>query len=214
MVVGASRGIGLALVQALAARGDTVLATTRGKVAVPAGVELIAGVDLCEEAQVAMLRARVKGRAIDDLLVVAGVLLPVDLEHLDLGRIREQFEVNALGPLRIAHALLDNLHDGSRLAFLTSRMGSIGDNTSGGHYGYRMSKAALNMAGKSLSIDLRPRGIAVRLLHPGFVQTDMTGGQGQLSAERSAALLIERLDEMTLADSGDFRHASGERLPW
>lgn len=93
-------------------------------------------------------------------------------------------------------------------------MGSIGDNGSGGHYGYRMSKAALNMAGVSLAHDLRPRGIAVAILHPGYVRTDMTGGGGHIDPPEAARGLLQRLDELTLESTGSFWHANGERLPW
>jgi NAD(P)-dependent dehydrogenase (short-subunit alcohol dehydrogenase family) len=93
-------------------------------------------------------------------------------------------------------------------------MGSIGDNTSGGSYGYRMSKAALNAAGVSLAHDLRGRGVAVVLLHPGFVKTDMTHGSGNATAPEAARDLIKRIDELTLATTGRFLHANGEQLPW
>jgi NAD(P)-dependent dehydrogenase (short-subunit alcohol dehydrogenase family) len=92
-------------------------------------------------------------------------------------------------------------------------MGSIDDNTSGGYYGYRMSKAAVNMAGMSLSRDLKDRGIAVALLHPGMVATEMTGGQG-VPVEQAASGLIARMDELELSSTGTFWHAEGERLPW
>jgi NAD(P)-dependent dehydrogenase (short-subunit alcohol dehydrogenase family) len=92
-------------------------------------------------------------------------------------------------------------------------MGSIGDNSSGGYYGYRMAKVALNMAGRSLAIDLRPRGIAVAILHPGMVATRMVGISG-IPPEQAARGLLERLDELSLATSGTFRHANGEALPW
>ena len=93
-------------------------------------------------------------------------------------------------------------------------MGSIADNTSGGSYGYRMSKAAVNAAGVSLARDLEDSGIAVVLLHPGYVRTDMTGGSGQVEPAEAAAGLLARLDELDLAATGTFRHASGESLPW
>ena len=146
--------------------------------------------------------------------MVAGILRGGGLDGFNPGAIREQFEVNALGVLSSTVALLPCLRDGGKIALLTSRMGSIADNTSGGSYGYRMSKAALNMAGRSLSIDLRPRKIAVAILHPGWVQTDMTGGGGLIDADTSAKGLLERIDTMTLADSGEFFHENGERLPW
>ena len=98
---------------------------------------------------------------------------------------------------------------------MTSRMGSIDDNGSGGSYGYRMSKVALNMAGKSLAIDLRPRGIAVALLHPGLVSTRMTGFSTQgISPEESVRGLLARIDALSLETSGSFWHANGQLLPW
>jgi NAD(P)-dependent dehydrogenase (short-subunit alcohol dehydrogenase family) len=93
-------------------------------------------------------------------------------------------------------------------------MGSIDDNSSGGGYGYRMSKAALNMAGKSLAVDLKGAGIAVAILHPGMVRTEMIGGRGQVEPSEAARGLLARIDEVTLETSGGFWHANGERLPW
>ena len=93
-------------------------------------------------------------------------------------------------------------------------MGSIDDNDSGGSYAYRMSKSAVNAAGKSLSIDLKPKGIAVAILHPGWVRTDMTGHGGLIDPDESAAGLIQRMEELTLETSGTFWHTNGEKLPW
>ena len=92
--------------------------------------------------------------------------------------------------------------------------GSIDDNSSGGYYGYRMSKAALNMAAKSLAVDLKPAGVAVAILHPGMVKTDMVAGHGQVEPDDAARGLLARLDELTLESSGGFWHANGQRLPW
>jgi len=144
----------------------------------------------------------------------AGVLSDESLDDLDLDRIRRQFEVNSLGPLRVTAALRRNLRSGAKVAIITSRMGSIDDNTSGGRYGYRMSKAAVNMAGRSLAHDLRPDGIAVAILHPGFVRTGMTGHTGLIDPPESAAGIIARIDELTAETSGSFWHANGELLPW
>jgi NAD(P)-dependent dehydrogenase (short-subunit alcohol dehydrogenase family) len=116
--------------------------------------------------------------------------------------------------LLVTQALLPNLHEGSKVGIITSRMGSIDDNDSGGSYAYRMSKSAVNAAGKSLSIDLKPRGIAVAILHPGWVRTDMTGHGGLIDADESASGLIKRMEELTLDTSGGFWHTNGERLPW
>lgn len=143
----------------------------------------------------------------------AGILQRVTLDNLDFDSIRQQFEVNALGALRITHQLLPNLHAGSKVIFMTSRMGSIGDNTSGNSYGYRMSKVAMSMAGKSLSHDLKPRNIAVAILHPGMVSTRMTGFSG-ISVEESVQNLLHRIDQLTIENTGTFWHAKGEILPW
>ena len=132
---------------------------------------------------------------------------------LDYDEMREQYEVNTLGPLRVTEALAGNLHEGSKVAIVTSRVGSIEDNGSGGNWGYRASKAAVNMVGTNLMHELRPRGIAVALLHPGLVATDMTGGHGIAPAD-SAGGLIARIDELSLENSGGFWHAEGYELPW
>jgi NAD(P)-dependent dehydrogenase (short-subunit alcohol dehydrogenase family) len=136
------------------------------------------------------------------------------IDNMDFEGIERQYAVNAMGPLRVTHALLPKLSRGSKLALITSRMGSIADNTSGSRYGYRMSKAALNAAGVSLAHDLRPREIAVAILHPGWVQTEMTGKTGHVTADQSATMLLERIDGLTLESSGTFWHANGDVLPW
>ena len=127
---------------------------------------------------------------------------------------RAQFELNAIAPLLLTRALAPRLDPGAKVALITSRMGSIGDNGSGGYYGYRMSKAALNAAGVSLAHDLKPRGVAVVILHPGSVRTDMTGGHGMIDADESARSLLQRIDELRLETTGRFLHQNGEVLPW
>ncbi|MEO1185360.1 MAG: SDR family NAD(P)-dependent oxidoreductase, partial [Cyanobacteria bacterium J06636_27] len=123
------------------------------------------------------------------------------------------FEVNAVGPLRLTKALLNNLKSGSKIIMMTSRMGSIDDNTSGGSYGYRMSKVALSMAGKSLSEDLKSKNIPVAILHPGLVQTRMTGFSG-ITTEESVKGLLARIDKLNMENTGTFWHSNGEILPW
>lgn len=158
---------------------------------------------------------RLQNTALDVLINNAGIFERVTLDGLDVDSIRRQFEVNALGPLRLTQALLPNLQAGSKVVLMTSRMGSIADNTSGGSYGYRMSKVALSMAGKSLSHDLKPRGIAVAILHPGLVQTQMTGFTASgITPTQSVTGLLERIDALTLENSGTFWHANGDVLPW
>jgi NAD(P)-dependent dehydrogenase (short-subunit alcohol dehydrogenase family) len=216
LITGASRGIGLELARQYRDRGDTVVAACRE--ATPAlealGVKIVEGADVTDEAAVERMAAALDGEPLDVLVNNAGVLSVESLDDLDLDRIRRQIEVNSLGPLRVTAALRDRLRPGAKVAIVTSRMGSIDDNTSGGYYGYRMSKAAVNMAGRSLALDLKGRGVAVAILHPGFVRTDMTGHQGHVDPAESAAGLIARIDELTLETSGCFRHANGESLPW
>jgi NAD(P)-dependent dehydrogenase (short-subunit alcohol dehydrogenase family) len=216
LITGANRGIGLEMARQFKERGDEVLAVCRQPT--PAleglGAQILDGVDVTSEEAVADLARRLEGVELDVLINNAGILTRESLENLDLDRIRRQFEVNAIGPLQVTAALLGNLGQGSKVAVITSRMGSIGDNTSGSRYGYRMSKAAVNMAFVSLAHDLRERGIAVAVLHPGFVRTDMTNHDGLIDPPESAQGLIARLDELTLDSSGTFWHANGERLPW
>lgn len=215
LVTGANRGIGLELCKQLAARGDQVIAVCRqSSDALDAlAIETITGVDVGSADGVQGLASRLGHRKLNWMINNAGILSVDSLENLDFDGMERQFRVNTLGPLRVTQALLDNLSSGSKLGIVTSRMGSIEDNTSGGYYGYRMSKAAVNMAGMNLSRDLADRGIAVVLLHPGMVATEMTGRQG-IPAAQAAAGLIARMDELELSSSGTFWHAEGERLPW
>jgi NAD(P)-dependent dehydrogenase (short-subunit alcohol dehydrogenase family) len=217
LVTGANRGIGLQYCRQLQQRGDTVIAVCRHPSddlkALNGRIE--SGVDLTDDASVADLTQRLQGMAIDVLINNAGILDRVTLDNLDIDSIRQQFEVNAIGPLRLTHALLPNLKAGSKVVMMTSRMGSIEDNTSGGSYGYRMSKVALSMAGRSLSHDLKPKGIAVAILHPGLVQTRMTGfTESGITPEESVNGLLARIDKLNLDNTGTFWHAKGEVLPW
>lgn len=215
LVTGANRGIGLELCRQLAARGDQVIAVCRTASEELAGlnVRVLDGVDVTDAVSVGSLQSRLGAENLDWLINNAGVLSVETLDHLDFDAMERQFRVNALGPLRVTSALLGNLPKGARVGIITSRMGSIEDNTSGKYYGYRMSKAAVNMAGMSLARDLKDKGVAVALLHPGMVATDMTGGQG-VTPEHSASGLIRRMDALDMGTSGTFWHAEGEPLPW
>lgn len=220
LVTGAARGIGLALVQGHVARGDAVLATCRAPSPelAASGAEVLDGIELTEQAGVARIVAALDGRRLDRAILNAGVLRVESLDELvndgAADAVLEQFEVNALAPLRLAAALRGHLAPGARIGLVTSRMGSIADNGSGGYYGYRMSKAALNAGARSLAIDLAAQQALVFILHPGFVRTAMTGGRGEVTPTQSAAGLIERMDTLGAEHSGTFWHANGTPLPW
>jgi NAD(P)-dependent dehydrogenase (short-subunit alcohol dehydrogenase family) len=219
LITGANRGIGLALCKQLAGRGDEVIAVCRhsSDELDALGLRVETGVDVGEPDSVRRLGDALRGQTLDLLVNNAGVLRRDSLGDLygeTLDNLYLQFRVNSVGPLLVTQALLDNLVAGSKVGIVTSRMGSVEDNTSGGSYGYRMSKAAVNAAGKSLAMDLKERHIAVALLHPGYVRTDMVGGGGDVEPEQAAAGLIARLDALDLATTGGFWHANGQRLPW
>jgi NAD(P)-dependent dehydrogenase (short-subunit alcohol dehydrogenase family) len=219
LVTGANRGIGLALCTLLADRGEQVIAACRdsSKALDALDVRVETGVEVGDPDSVQRLAEALEGQPIDWLINNAGVLRRDTLGGLHgeaLDDLYLQFRVNSVGPLLVTQALLGNLQPGAKIGIVTSRMGSVGDNTSGSYYGYRMSKAAVNAAGKSLAMDLKERGIAVALLHPGYVRTEMVGGGGDVEPEQAAAGLIARLDELTLDTTGRFWHANGEALPW
>lgn len=217
VIVGANRGIGLELAKQLAARGEDVVAACRS--ASPelreTGAEVHENVDVTDDTSVERFTAATKaGGPIDVLVHVSGILKGDSLDTLEWDTLREQFEVNTLGPLRVARSFAPFMRTGGKIGILSSRVGSMADNTSGGNYGYRMSKAAVNMAGVNLAHDLKSLGIAVLLLHPGFVQTEMTGGRGHIGPDESASGLIQRLDELGMDQTGTFWHADGSQLPW
>ncbi len=217
LVTGANRGIGLEYCRQLRQRGDDVIAVCRqsSDELTQLDVRIESGIDLSCETDQSVLLKRLAGVALEGVILNAGILQTFGLDDLDPEGIRRQFEVNALAPLVLARALLSNMSSGGKIALMTSRMGSIDDNTSGGSYGYRMSKVALNMAGKSLAVDLKPHGIAVAILHPGLVRTRMIQFNPLgITPEESVRGLLERLDGLTLETTGTFWHANGDVLPW
>jgi NAD(P)-dependent dehydrogenase (short-subunit alcohol dehydrogenase family) len=215
LVTGCNRGIGLQLVTQLNARGDNVIGVCRSSNADldSLDIRVISGIDVSDGESVARLKAEIANEPIDILINNAGILRRDSFGSLDYDEMLEQYRVNALGPLRVTEALAGNLKEGARVAIVSSRVGSIDDNGSGGNWGYRTSKTAVNMIGTNLMHELRPRGISVALLHPGLVATEMTSQQG-VSPEDSARGLLQRIDELNLENSGGFWHAEGYVLPW
>ncbi|MEL4897377.1 SDR family oxidoreductase [Crocosphaera sp. Alani8] len=217
LITGANRGIGLEYCRQLKQRRHNVIAVCRKASAElkELDVSIETGVDVTSDADIKRLVKKLDNRQLDVLINNAAIVERFSLSDLDVNSIRRQFEVNSLAPLKITHALLPNLRPGSKIVLMTSRMGSIEDNTSGGSYGYRMSKAALCMAGKSLSIDLKSKNIAVAILHPGLVKTRMTNfNPNGITTEQSVKGLIARIDELNLENTGTFWHSNGEILPW
>lgn len=216
VITGASRGIGLSFCKHYHALGNTVYGVCRtpSESLENLGVTVISDIDVANGEAVGALAAALSGVQVDLLINNAGVLNDEVLGSLDFDTMEQQFQVNALGPLRVTEALLGQLNDGAKVANITSRMGSVEDNTSGGRYGYRMSKAALNIASVSLARDLAPRCIAVGIFHPGLVGTEMIGGYGDITPDQAAERLAQRIEELSMDTSGEFRHSNGEALPW
>jgi NAD(P)-dependent dehydrogenase (short-subunit alcohol dehydrogenase family) len=197
-ITGTNRGIGLELTRQAKAAGHRVIALCRtaSDALKQVGVEIHEGIDVSDDSVIDTLAKTFKGEGVDVLINNAGLLRQQTLANLDLD------------------GMLGCLGSGAKVAIVTSRMGSITDNTSGGSYGYRMSKTAVNMAGVSLAHDLKNDGIAVMLVHPGFVRTEMTGGNGMIEAEESARGILSRIEGLTLENTGTFWHQNGEALPW
>jgi len=217
LVTGSNRGIGFEFCKQLKNKGVNVIATCKSSSADlnSLGVEIIEDVDISSDKSILTLKNRLKGRNIDCLINNAGIADYNTLENLDLNSIRRQFEINALSPLSLTKELLSFLKKGSKIAFITSRMGSIEDNTSGGSYGYRMSKVALSMAAKSLSLDLIKKEVYVAILHPGLVSTRMTGfTKDGITTVDSVTGLLNRIDNLNKNNTGTFWHSNGEILPW
>lgn len=216
VITGANRGIGLAMAQQLAAKGWDVIGVCRtdsDELEDVAGM-VISGIDVTDQEHLEQVKKILGDTKVDLLINNAGLLQDEQLGNIDYDSIRAQFEINTLAPLMVTEALLDNFTSGSKVAHITSRMGSIEDNGSGGRYGYRASKAALNAIGKSLALDLKDKGIAVALLHPGYVQTRMVNFGGHITPEEAAEGLLQRVEELSLENTGGFWHSNGETLPW
>lgn len=216
MIIGSNRGIGLALVKKYSDNGFKVIALCR-----EASKELkeISNITIYENAEVTDIKSLKKiSEKIDEIdiyLHVSGIWANDNFFNSpNWDELFCAFEVNSIAPLKAFHVFHKHLKKGSKIGFMSSRMGSIEDNTSGGRYAYRMSKAALNCAVKSLSIDLKNKEISVAALHPGFVQTDMTNGNGNLSPKQSAEGLFEVMNNLSIKNTGSFFHSNSENLPW
>ncbi len=218
LVSGANRGLGLALCRQLLDDGYDVFGLCRrtSKEMLELDIGIIDDVDISdiEQIQTAMKRFPHK---IDLLINNAGIGLDDKWDDMDFGGLQKQFMTNAFGPLCLSHACTPRIERGGKIIFISSRMSSIADNVAGASYAYRMSKAALNMLGRNLSIDLKDRGIAVGVLSPGQVDTDMlralgiTTGREASAVAKDLLLLINRLD---LKNTGSFWRFDGQVVAW
>ncbi len=216
LITGANRGIGLALSQHYHNLDHNITAVCRQTSDQLNGldIDIIEGIDVSKSPDIDRLKSKLNDTKFDVLLLNAGILANDHLGHIDYDMVRQQFEVNTIAPLRMTETLLPLINSNGKIAIITSRMGSITDNDSGGSYGYRLSKAAVNMVGKSLAVDLKPKNIAVGLFHPGWVKTDMTSQQGLISAKESAEGLIKQIAKLNIENTGGFWHSNGEQLEW
>lgn len=228
VVTGANRGIGLELVRQLLARGEQVEATARAPESATELASLgspalrIHRVEVTDPASIQQLAATLGDAPVDLVINNAGSYggptqsLGQMAEELSLPDVATTFDINAMGPLRVSIALLPHVRRGSgkKLIHVTSGMGSIADNGSGGYYAYRMSKAALNMMSRSLAVDLRGEGILSCVINPGWVQTDMGGAHAPTPVDESVRAMLARIDEVTLKDSGEFLNWQGGTYPW
>lgn len=220
LVTGARRGIGRELVSQLAARGDIVVAVTRdGALDLPDSPRIRReACELADDASIAALAKRLAGTALDAVINNAGVWGGdhQSVDDFDPVEAARTYRINALAPLAISLALLPNLRrgKGKKLLHVTSGLGSIADNSSGGDYAYRMSKAALNMMSRSLAVDLRRDGIASAVINPGWVSTDMGGRDAPTKVGDSVRGILRELDKLSLATSGSFLNWKGGHYAW
>jgi NAD(P)-dependent dehydrogenase (short-subunit alcohol dehydrogenase family) len=219
LITGANRGIGLELAKQYAAAGDTVIRTMRGHDKAEGTVGEIQPLDVTSDTSAEELAGLLKGRPIDLLINNAGVMGPEPAhqtgENMDFPGFLATLDANVLGPLRVTQALLPNLRAAkdSKVAVISSRMGQI-STTQSGFVAYRASKAAVNMVFKCLSVDLAGEGIAVAMLHPGWVRTDMGGAGADLDPSESAAGIRKVLAELDMSATGRFVTWSGAVLDW
>ena len=217
LITGSNRGIGLELCNQIHNRGDEVIATCRraSPELINLGVRIEENIDISSEEAITNLAKKLSGVNLDCIIHNAGIYEFNSLEDFQKKSILRQFEINALSPIFMTQSLKHLLKRSSKVAFITSRMGSIGDNSSGSSYGYRMSKVALSMGAKSLSLDLLKEEIYVAILHPGLVSTRMTGfTRNGITTEESANGILKRIDSLNKNNSGTFWHANGQVLPW
>ena len=220
LITGANRGIGLALATTLSGRGHSVVAASRRPAAAPLDDQQLRHIelDVTDQRSIEAAAAILADEPLDILVNNAGIFGPrgAGLGQIDDAVWHDVFATNVIGAYRVSEAFLPHLRRGrdKKLVTISSRMGSMGANTTGGEYVYRSSKAAVNAVMRSLAIDLAPEGIIVAVLHPGWVRTEMGGAAATLDVETSADGLAAVLLGLTTAESGGFFNYDGAALVW
>lgn len=225
LITGANRGIGLALAKAYAGRRDKVFAAVRASSdradldalaqASRGWVETI-GMDVSDPADIGRARRKLEAEPIDILINNAGISGPDHQSALDMDfdGLAETMAVNAIAPLRIATAFLPNVKAAKgKIITLSSQMGQM-QSASSDSLAYRVSKAAVNKLMRGLATELKPQGVPVLIVHPGWVKTDMGGEGAQLSPEESAAGVLKLIDRLDIASTGKFLAWNGKELAW
>lgn len=220
LITGANRGLGLEFARQYAADGWQVIGTARRPDSADdlnaLGVKVLQ-LDVADAASVEALAATLEGHSIDLLINNAGIFPRVStLAEVDFDDVERTYAVNTVGPMRVTRALLPNLRLGStrQVVSITSGLGSIENNTNGRFYGYRESKAALNMFNRSLSVELKDDGFTCVVMSPGWVQTDMGGPNANLKPEESITGMKKVIDSLTPEDTGTYRNWDGGTIPW
>lgn len=227
LITGANRGIGLQMVKSAVSKQWRVFACCRNPheaeklsevTKMSGGLVSMHVLDIGDKAQIQALAYELRNETIDILINNAGVYGSMDhrFGYVDDEDWIKTFRINTIGPMQVAEAFVENVARSERkiIASMSSKMGSMADNGSGGCYIYRSTKAALNAVVKSMSIDLKPRGISCVLLHPGWVKTDMGGPYAEITTRESVSQLFHTLENVTLADSGSFYEIDGSIIPW
>lgn len=223
-ITGANRGLGLEFTKQYAVDGWQVLACCRAPNKADALQALakahqnitVLALDVADFTQIDALAEKLKAQAIDVLINNAGVYPESSFESLNMDDWAFAFRVNSMAPFKMIHAFKTHIANSAlkKAVTLSSKMGSIDDNSGGGSYIYRSSKTAVNMVMKSLSIDLKPLGISVVTLHPGWVQTDMGGPNGLINTQTSVNGLRLVIDHVTIESSGKFIAYDGKEIAW
>ena len=225
LITGANRGIGLEFARQYAADGWHVIACCREPInatelntmaANSVGMVTVHRLDVTNFNQIEMLAKSLAGQSIDILINNAGYYPDSVFGSIDYAEWDKAFHINTMAPMKLVECFIEHVA-GSRLrkiATLSSKMGSIDDNGSGGSYLYRTSKVASNMVTKSLAIDLKPRGIAAVALHPGWVRTAMGGSNALITTQQSVTGMRAVIDQLSIHNTGRFLAYDGKEIPW